>query len=219
MAKQKKETLAAAALAAPMLIQRIAAGGEHGLRVLQADLDPLLASNPEYVEVAPPSYDNAEGRLVRATAAGMAAGVVAPASVGSPFGGAPASAPAASADKPAFKIFTGIPIPAAKRVIGVRSSTYPFDDMAVGQSFFYPATADNPKPWKGLGSTVSGANKRFATQSGTKSLTRKNKTTGEQETKQVPNYTLSRKYVVRRVDDGAAWEQPGKAGAVVYREA
>lgn len=51
--------------------------------------------------------------------------------------------------------------PPKSRKRGV-SGLYPFNELGVGQSFFVPATADKPEPWKTLASTVGSAIKRFA---------------------------------------------------------
>lgn len=60
-----------------------------------------------------------------------------------------------------FEIET-VPLPPAKRGgPGVGNTKYPFDKLEVGQSFFVPATADKPEPWKSLGSTVTSATARF----------------------------------------------------------
>lgn len=45
---------------------------------------------------------------------------------------------------------------------GLKGSVYPFDRMSVGHSFFVAATTDNAEPAKGLASTVSSANRRYA---------------------------------------------------------
>jgi hypothetical protein len=109
-----------------------------------------------------------------------------------------------------FSIDTGVPVPAIKRS-GAATSIYPFDALEVGQSFFVPATEDMPNPGKSLASTVSSASKRYATETGTRELTRKNRTTGEQETVTVPTYTYERKFMVRSV------EENGVKGARVWR--
>lgn len=126
----------------------------------------------------------------------------------------------ATADEPAtnegnqamseFKIDTGVPVPAIKRT-GAATSIYPFDALEVGQSFFVPATEDMPNPGKSLASTVSSASKRYATENGTREITRKNRTTGEKETVEVPTYHYDRKFMVRSV------EENGVKGARVWR--
>jgi len=59
-----------------------------------------------------------------------------------------------------FQFDTGIPVPAARRG-GRGTSTYGFEQMNVGQSFFIAETPDNPNPAKGIASTVSTASRRL----------------------------------------------------------
>lgn len=74
------------------------------------------------------------------------------------IGGAPTQAPQTGSR--AFTFDAGIPVPAARR--GGRSqNAYGFEVMEVGQSFFIPATDDNPNPSKRVASTVSSASKRL----------------------------------------------------------
>jgi len=109
-----------------------------------------------------------------------------------------------------FNIDNAVPIPAIKRS-GAATSIYPFDALAVGQSFFVPATEDMPNPGKSLASTVSSASKRYATETGTRTINRKNKESGEMEAVEVPAYTYERKFMVRTV------EENGVKGARVWR--
>lgn len=67
----------------------------------------------------------------------------------------PVPVPTAVAAQASFTIESDIPLPPAKRV---SRSSYPFDTIAAGQSFFV-AGADQRKK---LASSVSAANKRFA---------------------------------------------------------
>lgn len=111
----------------------------------------------------------------------------------------------------AFAIEDGIAIPEAKRGggggrKGPRGSKYPFATMENGQSFFVPATKEMPNPAKTLASTASTAKKAFATENGTRTITRKG------ETKQVKAYTFERGFIVRAV------EENGVKGARVWRD-
>lgn len=115
-------------------------------------------------------------------------------------------------EAPAFAIDDGVAIPAIKRA-GTGSSTYPFADLAVGQSFFVPATEDMSNPGKSLASTVSSASKRYATQNGVRTINRRDKETGEMGTVEVPAYNYERKFMVRSV------EENGAKGARVWRVA
>lgn len=105
---------------------------------------------------------------------------------------APATAPAAApaANPGGFVIATGVELPAA-REFGPRGSKYPFEQLAVGQSFFVPDTTAAK-----MSSTVNSAGNRWPA-----------------------NATEGRKFITRNVPDGAPWGQPGKAGAAVQRVA
>ena len=85
----------------------------------------------------------------------------------------------------AFTIEDNVPLPSARG--GKGGSVYPFDKLAVNQSFFVEATTKRPNPAKSLASTVSSASKRYAGQ------------------------TPARKFTVRSV------EENGKKGARVWR--
>lgn len=63
-----------------------------------------------------------------------------------------------------FALIDGAELPASRG--GRNRSVYPFDTMAVGQSFFVPASEAKPNPAKSLASTVSSANKRAAKDGG-----------------------------------------------------
>ena len=95
-----------------------------------------------------------------------------------------------------FVIEDGFAIPAASKRIG-KASTYPFEQMAVGQSFYVPATEDKPNPAKSLSTTVSAANRRFAEVIPGEFTTNKK---GEQ----VPATRKTKNFLVRPTDDGGA---------------
>lgn len=73
-------------------------------------------------------------------------------------GAAPTQAPPTGGK--AFTFDAGVPIPAARRG-GRGQNAYGFEVMEVGQSFFIPASEDNPNPSKRVASTVSSASKRL----------------------------------------------------------
>lgn len=118
--------------------------------------------------------------------------------------------------KAGFKIESGVVMPeASKRVFG-RASVYPFDQLEVGQSFF---VADSDKPitakdgavtydaFKGLSSTISGANARYAVETGEKVVATKGRNSG----KEVAVVKQERKFEQRRVSEN------GVAGTRVWR--
>ena len=92
--------------------------------------------------------------VVRATTAGIAAVKAAP---------APSETPKVPLVPVNYAIEDGIPVPEIRRG-GDRTQLYPFDRLAVGQSFFVAATDQMPNPAKTLGSTVSSATRRAKTQ-------------------------------------------------------
>jgi hypothetical protein len=111
--------------------------------------------------------------------------------------------------KSKFEIEEGIPIPPAKRG-GRIENLYPFESLAVGQSFFVPASEKKPDPAKSLASTVNSATARFATAdpSGATRINRKGKT--------VPVMIEGRKFSVRpyeKIVDGVIVK-----GARIWRE-
>ena len=63
--------------------------------------------------------------------------------------------------KPMFQI-ENVPVVPVKRKRSGVGSIYPFDALEVGQSFFVPASADKPEPWKSMASTIGSAMRRFA---------------------------------------------------------
>lgn len=65
----------------------------------------------------------------------------------------------AAAPPSSFALIDGAILPAGRG--GRNSNVYPFDTMAVGQSFFVPASEAKPNPAKSLASTVSSATKRY----------------------------------------------------------
>ena len=65
----------------------------------------------------------------------------------------------------AFVLEDNVPMPKSGRG-GRKGDTYPFDKMAVNQSFFIAATAEKPNPAKAMASTVSSATARYAVGTG-----------------------------------------------------
>lgn len=113
--------------------------------------------------------------------------------------------PATVAAKPTFVIESGIPVPAARRT-GRGGSSYPFDALEVGQSFFIAASEKHPEPAKSLASTVSGATARYDIVSETETVTTRKGNV-------VPVRTHTRKFVIK------ADTKDGVNGARVFRTA
>lgn len=124
-----------------------------------------------------------------------------------------------------FAIIDNVTVPPIKRNSG-GSSQYPFDALQVGQGFFVPATDAMPNPGTSLASTVSSASKRYAIENGTRTINRKataetaeamGVAVGEMGKVEVTAYAYHRKFVVRGVEDGKDYGQPGVKGAIVTR--
>lgn len=105
-----------------------------------------------------------------------------------------------------FAIEANVPMPSISGR-GRTGTTYPFDKMEPGHSFFVPNSQDKPNAAKSLASTVSSATARYAVPAADGS-TKANKA-GEQ----VPVMVETRKFVVRSV------EENGVKGARVWRTA
>jgi hypothetical protein len=105
-----------------------------------------------------------------------------------------------------FAIEAGVPMPSISGR-GRTGTTYPFDKMEPGHSFFVPNSEDKPNAAKSLASTVSSATARYSVPAADGS-TKVNKA-GEQ----VPVMVETRKFVVRSV------EENGVKGARVWRTA
>lgn len=104
------------------------------------------------------------------------------------------TAPATDAAKPSFVIEDNVAIPAVTGR-GRIASVYPFDKLAVGQSFFVA------KPAKNLASTVSSANARYAVEvkdAAGNVLTRVNRKGAT-----VPQTQQTRTFIVRSVEGGS----------------
>lgn len=87
-------------------------------------------------------------------------------------------------------VIKSVPMPTTKRKGGAgRPSKYPFDNLEVGQMFFVPATEDQQDPAKSLGSVVTSANRRYATETGEMKKNRKDE--------EVPVLEYTRRFVVR----------------------
>lgn len=98
--------------------------------------------------------------------------------------------------KTMFQIEDSVPVPAISGR-GRGGTTYPFEQLAVGQSFFVPNTEDKPNAAKSLASTVSSATARYAVPAEDGST----KTNKKGET--VPVMVETRKFIVRSVEGGA----------------
>lgn len=115
--------------------------------------DKITKYEPTFVEVQGGDADALGNVIMRATALGIAA----------VNGNAVPPTEAAPADKPTFKLDKGIALPESKRGGVARADIYPFAQMEKNDSFFIAATEAKPDPAKSLASTITAANRRFAT--------------------------------------------------------
>lgn len=139
-----------------------------------------------------------------------------------------------SQSKPMYGIMKGITIPESKR--GNRKgagapTVYPFEAMEVGDTFFVP-NSEKEDAAKRLGSTVSQQNMKYRVETGdseVKEITKRGKGNKAEvdaegnkikETKTVPVYKQTRRYVLRAVKKGQVlgeWTAPDD-GALIGRE-
>ena len=105
-----------------------------------------------------------------------------------------------------FQIENDVPVPAISGR-GRGGNVYPFDQLAVGQSFFVANSESKPNAAKSLASTVCSATARYAVPAEDGST----KTNKKGEV--VPVMVRTRKFVVRRA------EEDGVKGARVWRTA
>lgn len=199
-----------ALLAAVSMASATPPGYKH---VSAVDAAPLVSAG--FVEVNPDmTFADAQGnQATRITDAGNAhLNANAEAVQAAIAAAAPASEAAAPA-KSAVTIVKGFQLPEAKRGGGLvkRSESYPFGSMDVGDAFFIAATAEKPNPERSFASTVTSATNRYATPDTTKPMRTNRKG------RQVHELVYSRKFAIRRIEDGAQFGQPGVAGAVVGR--
>ena len=236
--KQEKAAAAALEIATRSLAAIVAATVEGGfLFTSKAVHMPLAAAGLVIVNETEVPVNEAGESATKATDAGIAKAAEM----------AAGNTPAAEAAAPAKLVITLdtniIPIPekpVSKQGGGVgRESIYPFKTMDVMQSFFVPATVDKPKPWEGLASTVSNAEKAasvvkttqaFTETDGVKTMifeadgvtpkmvtvmrtvkSREKETLGQE--KQVPELVKTKTFTIREV------EENGVKGARVWRTA
>jgi hypothetical protein len=117
---------------------------------------PLVEAGLVEVNPQMPNPDQAEELATRATQKGIDQVNTAT---------APETAAVSNASANGFKLEANVPVPAiAGR--GRTGTTYPFDIMEVGHSFFVQNDAEKPNAAKSLASTVSSANARYAVGTG-----------------------------------------------------
>lgn len=210
MATKKSAGKKTAATVAVIGLAEIVAAGANGIYVPESVFAPLVEAG--LVEINTAMTNEAGEVATRATQKGIDSL--------QPNGDNTSEASEASANsetaatetgktqkvKTMFKIEDSIPVPTISGR-GRGGNVYPFDELAVGQSFFVPNSEDKPNAAKSLASTVSSATARYAVPS-EDGATKTNKA-GEV----VPVMVETRKFVVRSV------EEDGVKGARVWRTA
>ena len=212
MATKKSASKKTAATAVAVIgLAEIVAAGANGMFVPESVYAPLVEAG--LVEINPSMTDDNGNVATRATQAGIESlgngvtiGNNATSEATSEATSATAETGKTEKVKTMFKIEDSIPVPTISGR-GRGGNVYPFDELAVGQSFFVPNSEDKPNAAKSLASTVSSATARYAVAS-EDGATKTNKK-GEV----VPVMVETRKFVVRSV------EENGVKGARVWRTA
>jgi hypothetical protein len=129
-----------------------------------------------------------------------------------------------------FEILDDVILPESRRGRIGTGPKYPFDKLAPGKTFFVAQSAQFPDPMKTLTSAVAAAKMKWATKVGmtTKTLPKRGEknrlvldANGDRimETRQVPVYEYTRKFVLRAVVAGMTygrWQAPHD-GCLVQR--
>jgi hypothetical protein len=128
---------------------------------------------------------------------------------------------AVATEAPKYVLDDNVPIPAIRRggSLTPRVSPYPFDTMALNQSFHIAATPEVPTPSKKFASTVSSANARysFEVKDANGNVVMEPKTTKDENGNPVqtmaPKLDYTKKFVIRN----AAKDDARGPGARVFR--
>ena len=207
MTTKKSAAKKTAEIATVITLAEIVAAGANGLFTPAAVHGPLVEAG--LVEINPAMVNEAGEIATRATQAGIESldsGAIVVGNATTEANSAIAETGKTEKVKSMFKIEDSIPVPTISgRGRGV--NVYPFDRLAVGQSFFVPNSEDKPNAAKSLASTVSSAAARYAVPAEDGST----KTNKKGEV--VPVMVKTRKFVVRRA------EEDGVKGARVWRTA
>ena len=207
MTTKKSAAKKTAEIATVITLAEIVAAGANGLFTPAAVHGPLVEAG--LVEINPAMVNEAGEIATRATQAGIESldsGAIVVGNATTEANSAIAETGKTEKVKSMFKIEDSIPVPTISgRGRGV--NVYPFDRLAVGQSFFVPNSEDKPNAAKSLASTVSSATARYAVPAEDGST----KTNKKGEV--VPVMVKTREFVVRSV------EEDGVKGARVWRTA
>jgi hypothetical protein len=151
---------AANAIAGPVVtLADIVAAGEQGMFTATAIHGPLVEAG--LVEINPGIVNESGEIATRATVAGVRALATHEKEDAIMDNNKEEVGAVAETIKSGFVIESNIPVPAITGR-GRGANVYPFDELAVGQSFFVANTTDKPNAAKSLASTVSSATARYA---------------------------------------------------------
>ena len=208
MASKKSAGKKTAATAVAVIgLAEIVAAGANGMFVPESVYAPLVEAG--LVEINPAMVNEAGEIATRATQAGIESldsGAIVVDNATTEANSETAATGKTEKAKTMFQIENDVPVPAISGR-GRGGNVYPFDQLAVGQSFFVPNSESKPNAAKSLASTVSSATSRYAVPAEDGST----KTNKKGEV--VPVMVETRKFVVRSV------EEDGVKGARVWRTA
>ena len=203
MTTEKSAAKKTAEIATVIGLAEIVAAGANGLFTPAAVHGPLVEAG--LVEINPAMVNEAGEIATRATQAGIES-LDSGAIVVDNATSETAATGKTEKLKTMFQIENDVPVPAISGR-GRGGNVYPFEVLAVGQSFFVPNSESKPNAAKSLASTVSSATARYAVPAEDGST----KTNKKGEV--VPVMVETRKFVVRRA------EEDGVKGARVWRTA
>ena len=207
MTTKKSAAKKTAEIATVIGLAEIVAAGANGMFVPESVYAPLVEAG--LVEINPAMVNEAGEIATRATQAGIESldsGAIVVDNANTEANSDTADTGKTEKVKSMFKIENEVPVPAISGR-GRGGNVYPFNQLAVGQSFFVPNSESKPNAAKSLASTVSSATARYAVPA-EDGLSKTNKK-GEV----VPVMVETRKFVVRSV------EENGVKGARVWRTA
>ena len=207
MATKKSAAKKTAVIATVISLAEIVAAGANGLFTPAAVHGPLVEAG--LVEINTAMVNEAGEIATRATQAGIESldsGAIVVDNATTEANSETAATGKTEKVKSMFKIENEVPVPAISGR-GRGGNVYPFEVLAVGQSFFVPNSESKPNAAKSLASTVSSATARYAVPAEDGST----KTNKKGEV--VPVLVETRKFVVRSV------EEDGVKGARVWRTA
>ena len=207
MTTKKSAAKKTAEIATVIGLAEIVAAGANGLFTPAAVHGPLVEAG--LVEINPAMVNEAGEIATRATQAGIESldsSAIVVDNATTEANSAIAETGKTEKVKTMFQIEDNVPVPAISGR-GRGGNVYPFDQLAVGQSFFVANDESKPNAAKSLASTVSSATARYAVPAEDGST----KTNKKGEV--VPVMVKTRKFVVRRA------EEDGVKGARVWRTA